>query len=276
MSISSAYNVRIENYLSESINMDYAVIGSGKKNLVIIPGLSVKKVTPAAEAVAKQYEVFLRDYTLYLFDRNDAYSDYVTVERMAEDTAQVITSLGLRKCDVFGASQGGAIAMCLASAYPELVNSMVLGSTFARTNEISADVFKNWIELATQKDEEALLSDFVDRLFSSSFSRKFGSFIINANTGITDFEYSRFMLLTRAVQDFDITGILENVKCPVLVIGCEGDRIVTVQASVEISEKIPHCGLYIYGSNFGHAVYDEAPDYVERCYAFFTGTARED
>lgn len=269
MSERKEYAIRRDRFESESIIMDYAVIGSGRKNLVIIPGLSIKKVTPAAGAVAKQYDIFLDEYTVYLFDRNDIISDNLSVWSMADDIARVLGSLNVSSCDVFGASQGGTVAMCLAVLFPDLVRSAVLGSTFAKSSAACAELFSEWIELAREKKEKELVCSFGERVFSPAFWEKFGKFIVFANSDIEDAEYEKFIALTGAVTDFDITGSLKKIKCPVLVIGCEGDRVLSYDPSVQISESIPGAELYTYDSTFGHGVYDEAPDYVKRCYDFF-------
>ncbi len=57
------------------------------------------------------------------------------------------------------------------------------------------------------------------------------------------------------------------MKCQTFVIGSEGDRVATAQASNEIARALG-CKKYIYDKSFGHAVYDEAPDYKKRCLNF--------
>ena len=54
-----------------------------------------------------------------------------------------------------------------------------------------------------------------------------------------------------------------------LVVGCFGDAVVGWKASVALAEALG-CPLYLYGPEFGHSVYDEAPDYRQRLFAFFT------
>ena len=71
---------------------------------------------------------------------------------MASDTAAVMRALGLRDADVFGASQGGMIAMYLAADDPELVHALVLGSTTACCNETIAAFGERWMELAQKRD----------------------------------------------------------------------------------------------------------------------------
>ena len=125
----------INSVKSDNIDMEYLKFGSGEKNLVIIPGLSIKSVLLSAEGVVSAYNAFADDYTVYLFDRNKIIREHYTVDDMAEETAFAIKTIGIKNADFFGVSQGGMIAECIAIKYPELVHKMVLGSTMARVNE---------------------------------------------------------------------------------------------------------------------------------------------
>lgn len=61
---------------------------------------------------------------------------------MVDDTAAAMESLHIADADVFGASQGGMIALYLAIDDPKLVHKMILGSTLAKPN----DTFKQVTE----------------------------------------------------------------------------------------------------------------------------------
>lgn len=55
--------------------------------------------------------------------------DGLTIERMAEDAAEVIAASGAPSVTVVGVSLGGIVAQQLALAYPALVGRLVLAST---------------------------------------------------------------------------------------------------------------------------------------------------
>lgn len=54
----------------------------------------------------------------------------LSFEQMANDTAALLTHLGIRQADVFGFSNGGSVAMQLAIRHPSLVGRMIVGSSF--------------------------------------------------------------------------------------------------------------------------------------------------
>ena len=76
------------------------------------------------------------------------------------------------------------------------------------------------------------------------------------------------MALTKILDDFDITGELHKIQCPVLVIGSEGDKVLPPSQSRLIAEAL-NASLYMYSDEYGHCVFDEAPDYKQRLLDFY-------
>lgn len=265
---SEALAASVETVSAGDIEMDYAVFGNGEKNFVILPGLSVHSVMGSADAIAEAYKEFTEEYTVYVFDRTKELKEGYTIEDMAADTAAAMKVLNIQDADIFGASQGGMIAMYIAIDHPELVHRMVLGSTLARPNETFEHIANEWMQLARDKDEEGLLASFADNVYSEATLKEYRDYLISSNLGITDEEYERFLIQTEACMSFNCYDKLSDIKCPVLVLGSEGDRVVTAEGSEEIADALG-CEIYLYDANYGHGVYDEASDYKERCMNFF-------
>ncbi len=248
--------------------MQYIAFGHGKKNFVILPGLSIHSVMGLATAVSEAYKSFTNEYTVYLFDRSSYLEEGYTIQQMATDTAMAMEALGITKADIFGASQGGMMALCLAIDYPNLCNKIVLGSTLARVNNTFTCLVNKWIKLAKDKNEDKLLESFIDDVYSKDTIKKYKSMLIEANKGITDKEYERFIILASSCQNFDVYNDLKRIKSSVLVLGSEGDKVVTSEGSLEIATALG-CNYYLYPATYGHAVYDEALDYKTRIIDFF-------
>ncbi len=258
----------VETVSAGDIEMDYAIFGNGEKSFVILPGLSVHSVMGSADAIAEAYKEFTEEYTVYVFDRTKDLKEGYTIEDMAEDTAEAMKALNIQDADIFGASQGGMIAMYIAIDYPELVHKMVLGSTLAQPNDTFEHIANEWIQLAREKDEEGLLASFADNIYSEATLKEYRDYLITSNQGITDEEYERFLIQAEACTTFNCYDELSLIKCPVLVLGSEGDHVVTAEGSKEIADALG-CEMYLYDENYGHGVYDEAADYKERCLNFF-------
>ncbi len=261
------YKPEIKTAETDGISMDYFVFGEGKKIFVMLPGLSLKKITDSAASVASAYRNFGEDYTVYVFDRKNNVEAGYYIEDMAADTAKIMAHLGIRDTYLFGVSQGGMIAQVLASEHPELVKKLILGSTSAKENTDAAKVFVRWIICALKGETRSLVESFLDSIYSDEFLKKYRDALVNMFSFATSDELIRFSLLAAACRGFDATEKIKKISCPALVIGAGKDKIFGVEHTEFLSEALG-AEMYIY-KDYGHAVYDEAPDYKDRIREFF-------
>ena len=258
--------IQIKTVRTNTFEMNYFHFGTGEKPFVILPGLSLKSVMGAADAIAGAYRKFTKEYTVYVMDRRSQLPPVYPIWDMARDTALALSRIGLRNIFLFGTSQGGMIAQYIAAKQPDLAAKLVLGSTAARTSEHSAEIVRNWIRLAGEKKIADLNRNFAEMVYTENFFQQYKDLILAAGEGVSNEDLERFMILARGIWGFDITGDLYRISCPVLVLGAGKDRIFGPEASLEIAEKLG-CRCYIY-EEYGHAVYDEAPDYQDRILDF--------
>ena len=262
--------IPVETVETDAFSMDYFRFGHGTKTMVILPGLSVQSVMGAAEAVAQAYAPLTEEFTIYLFDRRKELPESYSIGDMARDTAEAFRVLGLEDLYLFGASQGGMIAMTLAIEHPELVTKLVLGSTSACVSEEGFETLAGWIELAKAGDREGLYLAFGEAINPPEIFEQYRELLIGAAATVTDEELTRFVILAEGTRGFDVTEQLPKIACPVLVIGDRDDRVLGAEASELIAEKLAgrdDCELFMY-EGYGHAAYDNAPDYKERILRF--------
>ena len=152
--------IPIERVELSGFAMQYFRFGAGARTLVILPGLSVQSVMGSAEAVAAAYAPMTEDYTIYVFDRRETLPETYSVQEMARDTAEAMLVLGLKDVYLFGASQGGMMALVIAIEYPALVKKLVLGSSSAHVQPEQFRVIERWIALAEANDPVGLYLAF--------------------------------------------------------------------------------------------------------------------
>lgn len=247
--------------------MEYICFGSGPRTMVILPGISLRSPLQSAATLPKRYEKYTDDYTIYLFDRKKDMQDGYTVYDMSNDTAEAMRVLGIEDAYVFGYSQGGMMAMIMAINHPELIKCLVLGSTTSRQNEVTYNVMRDWVILTMKNEIAELNRNSFRLLYSERFVRRYERVLSLLSEGITKEDCEKFIALCKAGQEYDIYDSLSEIHCPAFVIGANDDKVVTGQASIDIAEKLG-CEYYMY-DNYGHAVYDEAPDYTGRIFDFF-------
>ncbi len=249
--------------------MEYFSFGEGKEIFVILPGMSLISVMQSAEAVKAQYSVFKEKYTVYLFDRKKNITKGYSITDMADDTAEAMELLGLSDITLYGVSQGGMIAQRLTQRYPELVKKLVLASTLARNNDTSRETLSEWMCLAENGDPVLLNRAVFEKLYSPELiAANKDAFDMLEKMGTKE-ELERFAILAKACLDFDGYGDLDGITCKCAVMGGKKDRVTSGEALYELAEKLG-CEPYVY-NEYGHAVYDEASDFVTRLFETVTG-----
>ena len=315
-------STRIKEMITDKFKIKYFSFGSGAKTFVMLPGLSVRSVMNDAKLIAKAYENLEEEYTVYVFDRREDMPDPYDVCSMARDTAEAMKELGLKDVYLFGASQGGMMALVIAAEYPELVHRMVLGSAAAH---VGAERFSpaerpsaskgqsggqgrkelsglaRWVELAEAGEKTELYLDFGRTIYPPNVYEMYKAVLAGAAEDVTEEDLRRFVILAKGTVDYDMRDRLDEIRCPVLVLGAVDDRVLGPDAARELADGLmmrgqfasdfgsdpaadsgssgrqkgkaadrPVTEVYIY-DGYGHAAFDTAPDFKDRIMAFFAG-----
>ena len=245
--------------------VDYIRFGSGRKALVMIPGVGdgLKTVRGMALPFALLYRSLAKDFTVYVFSRRRILSPGMTTRDMAEDLNAAMEALDLRSAAVVGVSQGGMISQWLAIDHPDKVGKLVLAVTLSRPNATVRDVIARWIGMADRGDYRGIMLDTAERSYSEKRLKQSRlEYRLLGSIGKPK-SFDRFRIQAASCVTHDAFDLLDRIACPTLVIGGREDRIVTGQASVEIAGRIPDCRLFLY-DGLGHGLYEEAPDFLER------------
>ncbi len=265
-------SIPTEKIETPDFTMNYFKFGSGSRTFVILPGLSVQSVMNSAAAVAEAYDSMADEFTIYVFDRRSELPHTYSVYDMAHDTAEAMIALGLHDVYLFGASQGGMMAMVIAVEYPELVRKLALGSSAAKIYKSQYRAVEGWIDMAKRKDPVNLYLDFGQKIYPPDVFDQYREALISAGKSVTEDELKRFIILAEGMHGFDISEKLKEIRCPVLAIGAVDDAVLGPYAAEEIARRLeskPDFDIHLY-DGYGHASFDTAPDYKERLLKFFT------
>ena len=263
----------LNGYLSlDGTTMDYIRFGSGKKVLIILPGLGdgLQTVRGTAIPMSLAYGIFSKDYTVYGFSRKNDLPEGCTTRDMAEDLAKAMDILKISRADLLGVSMGGMIAQHFAALYPEKLGKLVLAVTASEPNPTLTDSIAEWVEAAKRNDHTALMDSNVRKIYSDDYYRK-NKWLIPIMGRLTKPKsYDRFFLQASACADHCCTGSLHRITAPTLVIGGGQDRIVGAHAAGEIAARIPGAALKVY-PEWGHGLYEEAKDFNATVLTFLKG-----
>jgi pimeloyl-ACP methyl ester carboxylesterase len=190
-----------------------------------------------------------------------------TPHDLGRDAAGVIGALELGPCAIVGFSLGGAAAQELAIARPELVRSLVLLSTWARSDGWFAAEMRNWQAIRRQlpHDEEAFLRALEPWMFSPATFRDeaLRAGIIEMWLAEPDQDPEGWIRQTEADIAHDALDRLGDVRAPALVLVGSDDICTPPRYGRELAGALPDARL-VEVPDAGHCAVFEQPDAVAR------------
>ena len=243
---------------------EYIRFGTGRKNLIMLPGLGdgLRTMKGTALPMALYYRCLAKDYAVYMFSRKSRLAEGCTTRDMARHLAEAMDELGIPSASVVGVSMGGMIAQHLASDYPERVEKLVLVVTAARENPILLESLAEWTACARRDDHRGLMESNLRRIYSPDHYRKNKWMIPVTGLLTKPKSYDRFLIMAEACRSHNAFDRLPHITAPTLVIGGEQDISLGGEASREIAGQIPGAKLKLY-PQWGHGLYEEAADFLQ-------------
>lgn len=231
---------------SGEVHVAYQVFGEGP-DLVMAPGF-VSHIEnywdePRVARWLRKLGGFCR---VVLFDKrgtglSDRVANLPAMDERMDDLRAVMDAVKIERAAQFGISEGGSLATLFAASHPERSQSLIVYGGFAR--------FLHWIP--TDQGFDALIS-YIDEHWGSGESLPWF-----APTWVDDaamrqwwgkFERlgaspSAAMALMRMNREIDISGILNSIKIPTLIIHLTDDTLVSVEGGRELAAGISDARL---------------------------------
>jgi pimeloyl-ACP methyl ester carboxylesterase len=176
-----------------------------------------------------------------LFDkRGTGLSDRVAhlphMDERMDDLRAVMDAVGVQRASLLGISEGGSLAALFAASHPERTQSLVLLGSFARFRQMATDeAFDRMIKYM----DESWGSGRILRAFAPSkvddvaLQQWWGKF---ERLGASP---SAAIALMRMNREIDISGILNSIRVPTLVLHRTGDTLISVEGGRELAAGIP-------------------------------------
>ncbi len=265
------FAARNGNVQINGIDMHYNVFGSGREDMVMIPGLSdgLRTVKGLARTMAMTYREFGRRYRVWIFSRREKLAQGMTTRDMARELAEAMELVGIKQARVLGLSQGGMIGQWLAIDYPEKVSKLVIAVSLSRQNPVFQSVIREWIDLARSERYGDLAESSIEKTYTEKRLRRYRPFMFLIRLAGKPRSQERFIIQAQAVGTHDAYAQLGQIQCPTLVIGGAQDLVVGgPEVQEEMAEAIPESRLHIY-PGLGHGAYEEAKDFNQRMLSFF-------
>jgi pimeloyl-ACP methyl ester carboxylesterase len=271
---------------SGDVHIAYQVVGDGPLDLVWVPGavthLEYEWEEPSRARFLERLASFSR--LIRLDKRGTGLSDRVsiselpTLEQRMDDVRAVMDAARVERAALFGVSEGGAMGLLFAATYPERTAALVLYGAqprFLRAEDYPWGVDPEQYErvLAETPGKWGRTDDRVLRLAPSlaDDARHREWFFTNQRLGASP---GAAIALFRMNMQIDVRHVLPTVRVPTLVLHRTGDRMMPVEHSRYIAERIPGA-KYVELPGIDHALYAGDSDRILReIEEFLTGTHR--
>lgn len=206
--------------------------------------------------------------TIALDQRDTGASSYVdapyTPADLAVDAAGVLDELGLSSVHVIGYSLGGAVAMELALARPDLVGSLVLLSTWPASDPWFVAQMRNWqsIRRAHWDDERRFLEALWVFMWSAASFQDYGFVEASTLAAMRDPQRPEgWIRQTDADIAHDTGERLRAIRVPTLVIVGEEDICTPPRFARDLAALIEGARLVTLPDS-GHGALFEVPEKI--------------
>lgn len=258
------YEIRIRDDRYDAVSF-----GSGKQDLVMIPGLGDGITTVKGKALLGSvlYRRYGKKYRVTIISRKDALESSATTETMAKDQYYAMQALGIQKAHVIGVSMGGMIAQHLAADYPDMVDKLILVVTAPQCGDTAIENIQRWISFAQMKAYLGLMIDITEKAHPEKYLKKLRSLYPYMGSAAKKMDISRFCIQAEACKNHNALHKLEKIQAPALIIGGGQDRTLGEEGSHMLHRFIEGSRIKIYIDQ-GHALYEDEKDFHNTCLAF--------
>jgi len=238
--------------ISNGIRIHYEERGRGDP-LILIMGLGAPGSRWEDHAAA--YE---RHFRCILVDNRGAGASErppgpYTTRKMADDTAGLMTALGIENGSIAGISMGSAIAQELALAYPKKVRSLVLVSSWSRSDRYTQTVFehfKKMRELASPADFTQLLQLWIAS--PPYYEEHFDQMVVDQTKAQEDYmPVDAFQAQSDACSMHNAFDRLDMITAPTLLTVGDADIFTPLRLTIEMHERMPGSEMVIF-RGLGH------------------------
>lgn len=264
---------------SGEVSIAYQVFGSGDRTVVAVPpGFQSVELLWDWEPTHRYFERWGAFARCAQFDKrgmgsSDPTPEPPSIEERIDDIRAVMDAAGFETATLLGMSEGGPMAMLFAATYPERVDALILGGTFAASPTLNSP---------EARAANLALIDAYTQVWGTASSPTVDVFAPSqaANEGYRQWtmRYERLAAPPGVVRshlaqvlDWDVTSVLGSISCPTLVTHARGDLMIPAAEGRRLAELIPGARLYEYDSPDHYPTFVMVEELLDEIETFLTG-----
>lgn len=258
----------------------YQDFGNGPPTVVAVPPLAQNIETawewPDIRSMLEQLSSFSR---WVHFDKrgtgaSDRRSRVPGIDERVDDFRAVMDAADIDRAFLYGASEGGPMALLFAVTYPERVQGIILHGSGARSSETEFTP-EEWAELPGRVRQSASTWGTPDSPYPGALAPSLihdPAFLAwherYERTAADQESLAELMTISCTV---DVRPILSDITVPTLILHAARDQLVPVRFGREAAEGIAGSVLVEYDSA-DHAAYAGNREWLDHLERFVTGT----
>jgi pimeloyl-ACP methyl ester carboxylesterase len=243
-------------------NFYYELHGKGQP-LILINGYTANHIywLPILDELSRHFQVLIFDNRAAGKTTDDGRE--LSAELMADDVVALANTLQLKKPHILGISMGGAIAQCIASRYPDVLNKLVLLLSTAKWREAMLIGVDTALEMRKKNiDLDIRFTSIVSWIFGQEFLLNEKNINVFKKAWLENekLELQSIVDQTRQyhlLKKFDGRNQLKKIKASTLIGYGIQDIIVLPDESHFLAQQIVNAKLIKF--DCGHGIILERP-----------------
>jgi pimeloyl-ACP methyl ester carboxylesterase len=255
---------------SNGVKLAYEVLGASGPHVIAVGLGNCPALRARDRTFARRMERITRRCRLILYDRRGVgfsaapergYSLFASVE----DLGAVLDAVGVERAVLWGATDGGPLAIAFAARHPDRVAGLILaGSTPKLVNSddfalgISPAVLESFVRTDASDRRSALAQ------LTQSREERSGEAISDAMSRVPGRVWSK---IVGAFGVADARSLLGQIRAPTLILHDPGNTYIPVGAAYYLHEHIPGSELEVteaFGPPlYGDAVYRQIDTFID-------------
>lgn len=188
-----------------------------------------------------------------------------TMDMFTDEIYALLNHLNIEtQIHLVGHSMGGMIAQAFVLKFPEIVKTLTILAAPTYIDDSFNQIFEQLLTFMKDSDLENRFKKMSELSYSESFLKR-----ITQNQSLYDVILEQFIEMSTttlkdyinqkaAISGFDTRDLIHNISQPTLIMHGTDDKMVPIEQSKILSEKIPNSRLELF-EGLGHSFTIEDP-----------------